>query len=403
MIAFLFAFAMCILGAYGLHRFITGDVEPETSKKLLIGGSISAGLLLIFAFAPSALLSIWQSIMWTDMPETRQAIAQKNLGNLGQGALLAALFTGVLTIISYLRAQNKLQTQTFALVIIIIILVDTWRIDKLFLNYVDPNSVPPQEQVNTDAVTFLKQDKDLFRVLAMPNRNEMPLPEIDLVTGFNDFAIERYHKLMNEGAFQNPAILNLLNTKYIVAPQELNIGWLQKTAGRQGLHIYRNINAYPWFYLAPSHEIVSDANEIFKKLSDPTTNAIQTAFLEEIPGITSDTNATEPGTVKRLEYDERQGYIKLKTNASGSRILVVSQNHHANWTATVDGESKSLIRANYLWTAVALEPGEHIVELIYRDPIVATTRWISFAGVVILIASIVLSRRKPHGEPDNAE
>ena len=403
MIAFLFAFAMCILGAYGLHRFLTDDVEPETAKKLMIVGGISTGLLLIFAFAPSILLSICQSIMWTDMPEARQTIAQKSLAPLGQGALLAALFTGVLTISSYFRAQNKLQAQTFALIIIMIILVDTWRIDKLFLTYVDPNTVPPQEQVNTDAVTFLKQDKDLFRVVAMPNRNDMPLPGIDLVTGFNDFAIERYHKLLNAGAFQNPTILNLLSTKYFVAPQELNIAWLQKVAGRQGLHIYRNTKAYPWFYLAPQYEIISDEDEILKKLSDPNTNATQTALLEIIPGIPSATDTNAPGTVEPLEYNERQGYIKLKTNASGSRILVVSQNHHANWRATVNGEPKPLIRANYLWTAVALESGEHMVELTYRDPIVATTRWISFAGIIILITGIFISSRKPNGAADNAE
>ena len=72
------------------------------------------------------------------------------------------------------------------------------------------------------------------------------------------------------------------------------------------------------------------------------------------------------------------------------RILVISQNHHPNWHGTVNGEPRPLIRANYLWTAVALEPGEHIVELTYRDPIVATTRWITLGGVLILLIAIPL-------------
>ena len=90
-----------------------------------------------------------------------------------------------------------------------------------------------------------------------------------------------------------------------------------------------------------------------------------------------------------------------KQQLQDPRILVISQNHHPNWRATINGEPKPLIRANYLWTAVALEPGEHIVELTYRDPIVATTRWITLGGVIILIAAIALCIYKSHEKTDN--
>ena len=399
MIAFLFAFALCALGAYGLHRLITDDITPETAKKIGITGGICTAILLLFAFVPSILLSLWQNIVWTDIPAPRLQIAQNNLPIAGQGALLAALFVGTLTAISYLRAQNKVQIHTFALVLLTVILIDTWRIDKMFLNYVNPNRVPPSERVNADAVAFLKRDDTLFRVFALPDHNQMPLPGIDLVTGFNDFAIRRYDTILRSGAINNPAILNLLNTKYIVTPSELNIPYLQKIAGRQGLHIYRNPGALPWFYLAPQYEIIPDENQILQKLTDPNTHPTQTALLEEDPGITSDTGET--GSVERLEYNEHQGYLKLQTTAPGPRILVISQNHHPNWRVTVNGEPKPLIRANYLWTAIALEPGEHIVELTYRDPIVATTRWITLGGVIILIAAIALCIYKSHEKTDN--
>ncbi|MDE2798792.1 MAG: YfhO family protein [Gemmatimonadota bacterium] len=401
MIAFLFSFALCALGAYGLHRLITDDTAPETAKKLGITGGICTAILLLFAFVPSALLSLWQNIVWTDISAPRLQIAQNNLPLTGQGALLAAIFVGTLTAVSYLRAQNKLQIHTFALVLLAILLIDTWRIDKMFLNYVNPNRVQPQERVNADAVAFLKRDNSLFRVFALPDHNQMPLPGIDLVTGFNDFAIKRYDHILKSGAINNPAILNLLNTKYIVAPSELNIPYLQKIAGRQGLHIYRNPGALPWFYLTPQYEIIPDENQILQKLTAPNTNPIQTALLEENPGIASDTNASETDSIERLEYNEHQGHLKLSTTAPGPRILVISQNHHPNWTATVNGEPKPLIRANYLWTAVALEPGEHIVELTYRDPIVATTRWITLGGVIILIAAIALCLYKPYEKTDN--
>ena len=233
--------------------------------------------------------------------------------------MLAALFVGILTVISYLRAQNKLQIHTFALVLLTVLLIDTWRIDKLFLNYVNPNRVPPKERVNADAVAFFKRDNSLFRVLALPDHNQMPLPGIDFVTGFHDFAIGRYDHILKSGCHSTTPRSSTSSTPNTSSHlTELNIPYLQKIAGRQGLHIYRNPGALPWFYLAPQYEIIPDENQILQKLTDPNTNPAQTARIEENPGIASDANASETGSVKRLEYDEHRGHLKLSTSASGT-------------------------------------------------------------------------------------
>ena len=402
MIAFLYAFALCFLSAYGLHRILNADLAPETARKFLIAGSASAIILLIFSFSPATLLSIWRSIFWSDMPAPKIQVAQASLGYLGQGTLLAALFVGIMTLLTHLRLQNKLQPHLFALILIPLIIVDTWRIDKLFLSYVNPNVVQAQEQINPNVVNYLKKDTDLFRVFAYPNANEVPLHGIDLVTGFNDFAIGRYDHILKSGDLNRPTILNLLNTKYLVSTNPLDIPWLQKAGEADNLHIYQNPLALPWFYLAPQYEIIADEDQILERLRDPNTRPQETALLEEDPGIAQDTNAQEPGTVEKLEYDARQGHVKLHTNASGPRILVISQNHHPNWQAFVDGEPKPLIRANYLWTAVALSPGEHTVELRYHDPIVATTRWITFGGIAILIIGLIVVARKPTEDTEDA-
>jgi len=395
MIAFLFAFSLCLLSAYGIHRILKADITPEATRKLLITGSASAVILLIFAFAPSVLISIWRSTFWTSMDEYHVKVAEASLGYVGQGALLAALLVGVMTILTHMRLQNKLQPHVFALILLPLILVDTWRIDKLFLTYANPKIVQPRERINPNVVNYLKQDTSLFRVLALPSAKAVPLYGIDLITGFNDFAIGRYDNLLKSNEMGRPTILNLLNTKYVVSQNPLDIPWMQKAGEADNLHIYKNPLALPWFYLTSNYEVVADEDQIFEKLKDPNTRPQETALLEENPGISPDVNAQDPGTVQRLEYDARQGHIKLKTNASGPRMLVISQNHHPHWQAFVDGEEKPLIRANYLWTAVALSPGEHTVELIYHDPIVATTRWITFAGIGILVVGLIFTARKP--------
>ncbi len=402
MIAFVFSFALCILSAYGLHRLLTGNMEAETLRKLKVVGGLSAAILMLFAVAPSVLLSIWRSVFWTDMPAVRVQTAQASLSLLGQGALLAALFVGILTVSTTMLLQGKLRPLSFVVILVSMIVLDTWRIDKLFLTYVNPNRVPPKEKVNPNAVAFLKQDNSLFRVLSIPPERESPLPGIDMVYGFNDFAIKRYNQIINSEDLGRVPILNLLNAKYVVSENPINAPWLQEVAVRDNLHIFQNAFALPWFYLSPNFDVITNEDRILEKLRDVELNPAQTALLEENPGIAPDAQASNTGSVEQLAYDARQGYIELKTQAPGTRILVVSQNYHPNWHVFVNGQEKLLLRANYLWQGVALESGEHKVELRYRDPIVAITRWITLSGTVVLIVGLVVLGRQRKEESIDA-
>jgi hypothetical protein len=45
--------------------------------------------------------------------------------------------------------------------------------------------------------------------------------------------------------------------------------------------------------------------------------------------------------------------------------LVLADTHYPGWTATVDGEPREILRANHAFRAVALEPGDRVVEFVY--------------------------------------
>ena len=394
MMAFLFAFALCVLCAFGLHRLLvdTPDIDPEGLKRLTLAGAAGALLCFLVAVHPNALLGFWKSVFWTDMPAYRVQPAQSSLKTIGQGALLAGLFIGLLTALSRLRARGRLQPHVFALLLLPLLLLDTWRIDKLFLTYVNPNRVLPQTRVNANAVAFLKQDRTRYRAVAIPNSREVPLQDIDLVTGFNDFAIGRYDAILKSGDVNRLPILNLLNTRYLVSQSPISVPF-QQVSNADGLHIYRNPDALPWFYLAPEYHVEADENRVLESLRDPQTGPAQVALLETNPGIPSAPEGTTPGTVEQIAYDARQGQIELQTRSESPGILVISQNYHPHWRAFVDGEEQPLLRANYLWQGIAVPAGTHRVELRYHDPIVATCRWISLSGTVLLLIGLAMGVR----------
>ncbi len=102
-----------------------------------------------------------------------------------------------------------------------------------------------------------------------------------------------------------------------------------------------------------------------------------------------------------MEYDYHDGVIRVKTQATGARMLVVSDNYHPNWEATIDGDAVEIVRANYVWRAVPVPAGEHDVEFTYHSAPVAIARVISGGSLLILLVwgGTILWRRRSGPSP----
>ncbi|MDA0745018.1 MAG: hypothetical protein O2954_00745 [bacterium] len=399
MIAFLFAFPACVLAAIGLDRLL-GEPDPSSQfqRNLAIGSGIAGGLLLLVALAPGAALSLWTGVFWSDIPSSKLQIAQANLPNLSRGALTAAALITLLYFLVRKRTQGSLSPALLVVLLLPLMLFDTWRIDKSFLVYTDPNRQPPPEQMYPDVFNFFNRNQDLYRVLFL-SPLPVPIPGKDMgmrtyidkvtVDHHEPFSVLRYDRIIQGETLQNLAILNLLNTKYIVSRQALQ--GLPEALSANGLYIYQNELALPWFYLAPQYTVETDEIRILQHLSNPEFPPTQTAILEtEPPGFTPDPDPDlQTDRLELLSYKEREGHIELQVSSQGPRLLVISENYHPFWNVYVDGKIEPLLRANYVWKAVALRAGEHRVEFRFRDPIAVACRWISLLSTLGLIIGIV--------------
>jgi uncharacterized membrane protein YfhO len=55
--------------------------------------------------------------------------------------------------------------------------------------------------------------------------------------------------------------------------------------------------------------------------------------------------------------------IETRTNEPG--YLLVSENHYPGWKALVDGQSRQILRGNYLFRVIELPQGKHRVEFVF--------------------------------------
>jgi len=77
--------------------------------------------------------------------------------------------------------------------------------------------------------------------------------------------------------------------------------------------------------------------------------------------------------------------IIINTRSSGAAMLLLNEKHDPNWTATVDGRSVKIHRANYLMRAVLVPAGEHKIEFSFQPRRVAfwATLSTSIAGLCL--------------------
>jgi uncharacterized membrane protein YfhO len=73
--------------------------------------------------------------------------------------------------------------------------------------------------------------------------------------------------------------------------------------------------------------------------------------------------------------------------------LVLAYTYYPGWHATVDGHPTEILRANYAFMALRLEPGEHQVVLHYRPLSLALGTLISGLAVLLIISIIMLLPR----------
>ncbi|MFQ5900630.1 MAG: YfhO family protein, partial [Thermodesulfobacteriota bacterium] len=82
--------------------------------------------------------------------------------------------------------------------------------------------------------------------------------------------------------------------------------------------------------------------------------------------------------------DYRNNSVILRAVLNRPKILVLSDAYYPGWKVFVDGEERKILKANYVFRAVPLEPGAHDVEFIYDPMSFKVGMYISFITVIIL-------------------
>jgi Bacterial membrane protein YfhO len=158
--------------------------------------------------------------------------------------------------------------------------------------------------------------------------------------------------------------------------------------------VYRNNEVLPRAFVVNRAEVLTDKDAILERLSQPNFDASKSVILEESvrdgPAALNDAPATAPVTLDRYEPN----YIRMHSTLEQPGWLVLTDTYYPGWKVRIDGKQGRILPADYMFRAVALNPGAHVIEFIYRPTSFLLGVVIGILTILFLLVLPVLMRMR---------
>jgi hypothetical protein len=389
-------FALPVLGMVALERI----AQSKETKPLLLAGGIVGGLILIFALAGGAFFRFEGSAdtnfpdwLVTAMKVDRQAM-------LSASAWKSFAFVTLALLGTYFFLKGKISESILGLGLIALITLDVWTINRRYLNNESFQGNPARQFfAETPAEKSIAEDKGYFRVLPLTEgltqgaRTSYRFNSLggyhgaklrryqDLVDYQLEFEVQDFVKKAQEGNFDwaNTGILNMLNTKYLIAGMESNAVFKNPEA-----------NGPAW---VPSQlvDIKSNKEEI-DKLAGLNTKTQATINSSEFGA-----QKAGAGTIRLSKQAPNE--LRYQADMTAGGLGVFSEIHYpAGWTATIDGKEAPILRTNYLLRGLNIPAGSHEIVFTFAPASYSSTKIpmliFQYALVALLITGLFFTFKK---------
>ncbi|GIW07581.1 MAG: hypothetical protein KatS3mg060_2386 [Dehalococcoidia bacterium] len=298
------------------------------------------------------------------------------------GLLLAAILLGGTLLLFGLRAASRLDGRLFAILAVVWTAFDLLTIG---FDVEGGGSDPLANYRRESVVAVLRADPD-------------PYFRIDSETGVWDVwqpAAGLYHRLADVRGVDNPLMIadvqrywadlggrngapyDLLNVRYVLGKPDVRLepAKFERVFADDVMAVYRNRTALPRAWVVPAAEIAGSHEAAFRAVHRPGFDPRRTVILEEGP---AEQGGAGTATIVAAANDA----LTVEASAPAGGYLVLSETFYPGWEATVDGRPAALLRANYLFRAIWLPPGDHRVEVRFRPS--SLSRGALIAGVTVI-------------------
>jgi hypothetical protein len=403
MILVIAEFAMPMLGLLALKEFF--DAKQDTKKlkkKLFIATGIVGGIALIFALLPGMFLDFTgpedaARAKQSGLPDwLMQGIRDDRQSLLQMDAWRSLIFILLTGLVMYLSLFNKIRKQYAYLIIAALVLIDMYPIAKRYLN--DESFKPSSEMATPYQPTsadeqILKDKSPDYRVLnlSVNTFNDASTSYFHKsIGGYHGAKLRRYQELIDDGIQKdietfarsmntdNTGILNMLNTKYLITPDN-----------NHQPAVFPNPKAFGNAWFVKNFDLVDNADaelSSLHKFNPRETAIINKKFADDLKGFTPRRDTSDVIQLEQYAPNDLQYSYKSKNDG----LAVFSEIYYPKgWNAYVDGKLVSHFQTDYVLRAMILPGGEHKVEFKFEPKVYRVGEKISLISSIFLILVVI--------------
>lgn len=193
-----------------------------------------------------------------------------------------------------------------------------------------------------------------------------------------------------------PFMLDRFATRYYLTRSGPQPDWLAKfiqgTTIRRGKYtVVERPTAVPRAYVVHRTEPVPTKEAALERFKAEDFDPHRTVLLTGTDLPTEPIRGDEPRP--QLQFDE-PNRVEVRAECNSRCVLVMTDLNFPGWTALVDGVEVPIVPANYLFRAVGLSPGPHLVTFVYAPQSVWFGAMISCTGCMVVLALLAIAARR---------
>ncbi len=175
----------------------------------------------------------------------------------------------------------------------------------------------------------------------------------------------------------NPAVLNMLNAKWIITGEGDKVQAIQNPGALGNAWFIKGIN----FVKGPVAEMkgLNNLNTKDSAVVDESFKSMISAF----------SPADSSSTIKEIAFENDA--IKYESNSNTNNVAIFSEIFYKDWHAYIDGKKTDIFKANYVLRGLVVPAGKHTIEFKFEPAIFFISKTISTVASWIMLGILMLS------------
>ncbi|WP_299012351.1 YfhO family protein [uncultured Polaribacter sp.] len=374
-----------ILAVLGLKAFFSKELTQKEKLNGLKKAVICfAGLVVVgfmFAHVFGTFEGLRDAQQYKQIPGFLDAVMADRKAMLLKDSLRALFLVLVASVLLWLFIKEKAKQVLVILGILAVVLFDLISVNKRYVNADDFKASKKIEKpfIATEADKKILEDKGYYRVanFAIDVMNDGSTSYFhNSIGGYHAAKLGRYNELFEyQIANNNMPILNMLNTKYLIIPNE-----------KGKLEAQKNIEANGNVWFVQNLIGVNNANEEMQMLDSLDTKSSAVILNSDFNklGLKLPIERDSLASITLKEYQLNK--LVYASNTNSAQFAVFSEIFYKNgWNAYINGELQPHFRVNYVLRGMKIPAGSNEIVFKFEPKVIENGKVFSLTSYALLI------------------